>query len=249
MTRHSRRDFLLGGAGATLAACGAGTSEPQAQPPPPNILLFFPDQHRWDWTGWDPNVPVLTPNLDKVAARGVRFNNAVVASPLCAPSRACLAAGREYDRCGVPDNGSEYPIDQTTYYTLLRNAGYHTLGCGKFDLHKPTEIWGLDGKRLIDEWGFVDGIDNAGKWDAIRSGSVEPQDPYMEHLRATGRLKTHVDDFEKRREVGSFLATFPTPLADESYCDNWIANNGAESAARGARREAVAPSGQLRRSS
>ena len=101
----------------------------------PNILFLFPDQHRFDWLG-SAGIPVPTPNLDALAGRGVRFTHAITPSPLCAPARACLAAGREYGSCGVADNAVDYPIDQTTFYTLLRDSGYHVIGCGKFDLAK-----------------------------------------------------------------------------------------------------------------
>ena len=226
----TRRDFLKGGSSAAvLAAAGCPSYTPtEIATKPPNFLFLFPDQHRFDWISAYPNIPVRTPNLEKLAARGVRFTNAVCASPLCAPSRACLAAGKEYDHCGVRGNFDNYPLEQTTYYTLLRDAGYHVTGCGKLDLHKATEFWGLDGKRLLPEWGFSDGVDNAGKWDALRSGSETPKDPYMGHLHQVNLAKTHVDDFTRRREVGTFLATFPTPLPDASYCDNWIAQNGLD---------------------
>ena len=105
----------------------------------PNILFFLPDQHRFDWLGTMQHVPVPTPNLDSLGARGVRFSRAVCPSPVCAPSRACLASGKQYDRNGgVWGNGNNYPVRQTTYYTLLRDAGYRVLGCGKFDLDKAS---------------------------------------------------------------------------------------------------------------
>ena len=223
MGETNRRDFLRAGAGAAVALAGCGG---EAERQPPNLLLLFPDQHRHDWVGATPEIPVRTPNLDRLADRGTTFTNAVCASPLCAPSRACLASGREYDNASVDDNGTNYPLDQTTYYSLLREAGYHVMGCGKFDLHKPEPTWGIEGQYLLPEWGFSAGIDSAGKWDAIRWGVEKPTDPYMHHLHTTGRVETHANDFAKRREVGTFLATFPTPLPDESYCDNWIANNG-----------------------
>ena len=112
------------------------------------------------------------------------------------------------------------------FYSLLRKSGYHVAGCGKFDLHKATLDWGLDGKRLLEEWGFSDGIDNEGKWDAITSGSKEPKGPYMNYLHQEGLAEVHVQDFMKRREVGGVVATFPTPLPEEAYCDNWVAMNG-----------------------
>ena len=163
----------------------------------PNILLLFPDQHRFDWLGVNPDIPVRTPNLDRLAGEGVRFTNAVCPSPLCAPSRACLASGKEYDRCRVASNQVDYPLDQATFYTRLRESGYHVAGCGKFDLHKATLNWGLDGKRVLDEWGFSDGIDNEGKWDGIRSGAQEPKGPYLAYLHREGLAEAHVQDFMK----------------------------------------------------
>ncbi len=222
MSNVSRREFLTSGA---LAAAGCGGTGSVATGPP-NILLVVPDQLRYDWTGLNPGIPVRTPNLNDLAARGVQFENCYCASPLCAPSRACLAAGVEYHRCGVPDNSLNYPLDQATYYSLLRDAGYHVMGCGKFDLHKPEPSWGVEGQHLLAEWGLSAGIDSAGKWDAIRWGMTEPCDPYTAHLHSTGRVETHRDDFGRRREVGTFAATFPTPLPEESYCDNWIAAQG-----------------------
>ena len=220
----TRRDFLSGSAATLAAACA--TSEESASKPPPNILLVVPDQLRYDWTGLNPEIPVRTPHLNALAARGMNFENCCCASPLCAPSRACLAGGVEYDRCGVPDNSRNYPLEQTTYYSLLHLAGYHVMGCGKFDLHKPEPSWGVDGQHLLSEWGFSAGIDSAGKWDAIRWGMDQPCDPYTAHLHASGRAETHAKDFGRRREIGTFAATFPTPLPEESYCDNWIAAHG-----------------------
>lgn len=193
----------------------------------PNILLVFPDQHRFDWVPWNPKIPVKMPNLERIASRGVRFNRAFTPSPLCAPARACLASGREYERCGVRNNGQDYPISQTTFYKLLRDNGYWVMGCGKFDLHKASPIWGIDGKNLLKEWGFSDGIDNAGKQDAVASGRDKPRDPYMAFLERRGLRMTHIEDYRKRSHAGK-AATFPTPLPDDAYCDNWVGHNALE---------------------
>jgi arylsulfatase len=178
----------------------------------PNILLFFPDQHRYDWTSMNPVMPDITPNLKQLASEGAHFSLAFCPSPLCAPSRACLTLGKEYAGCGVGGNGGSLSLEATTFYKLLRDsAGYHVLGCGKFDLDKPGESWGLDGKHkregkpsLLEMWGFSDGIDNAGKGDGRGTKQPEPYNAY------------------RRSEKGSAA----TP--DEKYCDNWIARNGLE---------------------
>ena len=192
--------------------------------PQPNILFLFPDQHRFDWIGSNPDIPVRTPVLDRLEAGGTRFTHAVTPSPLCAPARACLASGKEYVRCGVSGNEVDYPLDQPTFYQTLRDGGYHVMGCGKFDLHKPTHDWGLDGKRQIDEWGFSDGIDNEGKMDGTNSGKDAPKGPYLQFLEERGLREAHVADFNSRNNA----STFPTPLPDAAYCDNWIGNNGIE---------------------
>ena len=214
----TRREFL------TLAA-GAGDSLGSATPPRPNILFLFPDQLRHDFVQPSAEIPVATPNLKTLAAGGVRFTRAVTPAPLCAPARACLASGLEYDRCRVRSNRENYPLDQPTFYRLLRHAGYHVMGCGKFDLHKPELDWGLDGKRLLREWGFSDGIDNEGKHDGTRAYKLagRPRGPFLAYLEKHRLARVHVEDYERRKGHG---ATFPTPLPDDAYGDNWIARNG-----------------------
>ena len=191
--------------------------------PRPNLLFFLADQHRYDWLGSNAALPLRTPHLDALANRGTSFRNALCPSPFCAPSRACLASGRDYAHCGVPDNDNDYPLEQPTYYTALREAGYVVAGVGKFDLHKKTPYWGLDGSYLLREWGFSTGIDNEGKWDAITSGSSTPQGPYMAYLHKRELAEIHVRDFAKRH---SYKDTHPTPLPEDAYCDNWLAENG-----------------------
>lgn len=173
-------------------------------------------------------MPVRTPNITALANRGVLFERAWCASPLCAPSRACLAAGMEYDRCDVRDNSNNYPVDKPTFYQAMRTANYHVTGCGKFDLHKASADWGLDGKHLLPEWGFSDGIDNAGKFDAVRSGAETPADPYMGYLHAKGLAEMHVADFNDRRGRAGYRNVDPTPLPNHAYCDNWIGQNGID---------------------
>ncbi|MDX1980246.1 MAG: sulfatase-like hydrolase/transferase [Bryobacteraceae bacterium] len=216
---YDRRDFLKASAGAA----GSLAAAPVRQP---NILFLFPDQLRHDFVEPSAAIPVRTPNVKRLAAEGVRFTAAVTPAPLCAPARACLASGLEYDRCRVPANAQNYPLDQPTFYQLLRSGGYHVLGCGKFDLHKPELDWGLDGKRMIRDWGFSDGIDNEGKHDgtrAYRRAGNKPKGPFLAYLEKLGLADVHVEDYEKRKGHG---ATFPTPLTDEAYGDNWIARNG-----------------------
>ena len=249
----TRREFLAGaGSLAGLTGC-------QSIPGPrvasrPNFLFFFPDQHRFDWVQWNEEVPVPTPNLAALRDRGVSFGNAIVDSPVCGPSRACLASGSVYSRCGVTSNRDNFPTDRRSYYKALRDSGYHVMGCGKLDLHKGDYSWGLDGRGSMDAWGFSDMIDNGGKGGgaaAYRMDPVGAKDPYYacldslepplgaawaEDLRRLGEVKWNQFYWQETGETLRGLLererwwgeTDPVSLPDEAYCDNWIARNGLE---------------------
>lgn len=197
----------------------------------PNILFLFPDQWRPDWLGVMDGLPLRTPNLDKLAAEGVRFTNAICNSPLCAPSRAAVASGKYYDRCGVINNEQPYPLDQPTFYQSLRDTGYHVLGCGKFDLDKPNKVWNKDGSRLVKEWGFTAGIDNEGKMDG--SGSYlrhekDAQGPYLQFLHDRGKAEAYCHEHKGPDRQKKWKDAYTTCLDEEEYCDNWLSENGLE---------------------
>jgi arylsulfatase A-like enzyme len=208
----------------------------------PNVLFVLTDQQRPDFVGMHPDVPVRTPTLDRLAERGAWFENAVCPSPLCAPVRACLASGMAYDRCPVPTNDTDYPLAAPTLYRRLRDeAGYHVMGCGKFDLMKQSRAWGPDGTAYLDALGFSAGVNNAGKMAATKPGrgildrdpehEDFPDDPYMAYLHEEGLAATHIEDVDRRDSAATepgVYGTFPTPLPEDAYCDNWIADNGIE---------------------
>lgn len=202
----------------------------------PNILVLFPDQHRSDWVGYRGARGVRTPVIDRLAARGTAFERTWCASPLCAPSRACLTAGRRYDAQPVRSNSDDYPLDGPSVYRALRSAGYWVAACGKTDLRMPSRSWGSsgwhereDGSSALDELGFSAGVDSAGKYLAIVASLEGTPEPYTTFLEARGLLQTHLDDYAHRpfpaptsRDPRSYLNTDPTPLPDDAYCDNWI---------------------------
>lgn len=99
-----------------------------------NIILLQTDQHRWDALGCVRSV-IKTPNLDALAARGVRFSQAVCNNPMCVPSRYSMMTGLYASQCGVRHNtqmccrDEDMPIE--TLAERLRHAGYETAGFGK----------------------------------------------------------------------------------------------------------------------
>ena len=111
----------------------------------PNILFFFPDQHRGDWLGALNTLGVSTPHIDALIGNGLHFTHALTPSPLCSPARACLASGRRYDHQTVKDNRDDFKISDWNIYRAMRDADYTVIGCGKFDLLKGSMDWGEDG--------------------------------------------------------------------------------------------------------
>jgi len=100
----------------------------------PNIIVYLSDQQRWDTMGCYGQKLDVTPNLDRLAAGGVLFNNAFTCQPLCAPARAALQTGLYASQTGVYRNNIALRPDADTVAKRLRAAGYDTAYVGKWHL-------------------------------------------------------------------------------------------------------------------
>jgi arylsulfatase A-like enzyme len=146
----------------TLAAHAAGDSKPSR----PNILVILADDVGYGDIGIHGGREVPTPNLDNLAARGIRCTSGYVSAPYCSPSRAGLLTGRYQTRFGHefnphvgPEGKLGLPLDQRTIADLLGAAGYATGIVGKWHLgfdkaHHP-QARGFD-----DFFGFLVGAHN-----------------------------------------------------------------------------------------
>lgn len=185
---------------------------------PPNILLVFPDQWRGDWVGAISDLPLCTPNVDALLARGTGFARAWTPSPLCAPARSCLATGQAYGRAPVMDNFTATPLDRPTLYGKLREAGYQVASIGKSDLLKSGLGWGGDGRHMLDGedrmamLGFSHGADSAGKHDSVKAADRGLAEPYTAALRKAGMLELYVADMKKRSAVPDAIRTLAQSL-------------------------------------
>ena len=115
----------------------------------PNIVFLMTDDQRWDTLGCYGRTDVITPNIDRLAAQGVAFDNAYYEVAICMPSRATMFTGRYFSDHRV---GFSYPFNRTlpkeefakSYPAELKKAGYRTGFVGKFgirleDLNKTCE--------------------------------------------------------------------------------------------------------------
>jgi arylsulfatase A-like enzyme len=132
----------------TLAVLFAATPLLAADPPakPPNVLFIAVDDLR-DWVGHlGHNPQTKTPNIDRLAARGVAFTRAYCAAPVCNPSRAALMSGMRPSTTGVYENNNDWrtviPEDKVLT-TPFRNAGYRVMGAGKIyhEAYKRRSDW------------------------------------------------------------------------------------------------------------
>jgi len=104
----------------------------------PSFVLFITDQHRVDWLGCNGHPVLKTPNIDRIAKRGVTFDRFYVASPVCMPNRSSLMTGRMPSVHGVRANGTPLSRNAVTFVDLLKDAGYRTALVGKSHLQTFT---------------------------------------------------------------------------------------------------------------
>lgn len=125
----------------------------------PNVLLIYADDLGYGELGCYGGKEVPTPNIDSIAAHGIRFTSGYVSAPLCSPSRAGLMTGRYQTRFGHENNTMTaergLPLAETTLASRMRTLGYATGMVGKW--HLGAEANYLPMKRGFDDYFGVTG--------------------------------------------------------------------------------------------
>ncbi len=155
-----RRDFLK-----TMALGGSALLLPErktnAELQNPNVLMISVDDMN-DWVGClGGRADIKTPNIDRLAERGVLFTNAHCPAPLCNPCRTAIMTGLRPGTTGIYNNNGVWAKDMPDWITLPRhfkNNGYHVAGGGKIYHHTPK------GFNPKDQWHeYFDLIQDLGK--------------------------------------------------------------------------------------
>ncbi len=118
----------------------------QDKPQRPNILFIMTDDHAVQAVSAYGSRINQTPNLDRIASEGMRFNRSFCTNSICAPSRAVLLTGKYSHLNGQIDNEVTFDGSQETFPKLLRAAGYQTAMIGKWHLKSdPTgfDYWNI----------------------------------------------------------------------------------------------------------
>jgi choline-sulfatase/uncharacterized sulfatase len=114
----------------------------------PNVLYIMSDQHNAKLTGYAGHPTVQTPNLDRLAAEGVRFDNAIAQNPICTPSRTSFHSGQYCHNHGYYGLNGRNPNGLPSVFGHFRKHGYRTAAVGK--IHCP-EYWIEDDTELFRE--------------------------------------------------------------------------------------------------
>ncbi len=136
----------------------------------PNVLFIFSDDHAYQAISAYGSNRNKTPNLDRIASEGMRFDRAFVTNSICAPSRAVVLTGKHSHLNGQLTNGETFDGSQQTFPKLLRKAGYQTAIFGKWHLKS-------------DPTGF-------GSWEVLRG-----QGPYYNPLFLTDKGNAQITGY------------------------------------------------------
>lgn len=186
----------------------------------PNIVLIISDDHAYQAIGAYGGKNARTPNIDRLAREGVKFNRAYVTNSICGPSRAVILTGKHSHRNGFKDNEhSRFDGSQNTFIKELGKAGYNTAWIGKWHLETRPQgfsYWQIlpgqgayynpdflmmDGSRKQFD-GYVSNVieDEAEKW-------LNARDTSQPFCLVIGHKATHRTWIPDTTDMGAFENT------------------------------------------
>lgn len=179
--------FMLNGLATSLAA------QTDSQP---NIIFIMSDDHAFQAISAYDSSLIQTPNIDRIADEGIRFDRCFVTNSICAPSRAVILTGKYSHLNGLRDNRDRFDGNQMTFPKLLQQAGYQTAIMGKWHLKSaPTGF---------DEWKVL-----IGQGDYYNPTFIEMGDT-VQHIGYTTDIITDfaIETLENRDKAKPFFLMY-----------------------------------------
>lgn len=141
----------------------------ESQASDPNIIFIIADDVGWNDLGCYGNEVVHTPNIDALAAKGLRFDNAFLTASSCSPSRCSMITGRYPHNTGAAELHSPLPIEQIPFPLQLKEHGYHTVQAGK-------SHFGPNALRAFDKAHEMEGANHSGAGRWVQCLKERPRD-------------------------------------------------------------------------
>jgi len=122
----------------------------------PNILFIFSDDHAFQAVSAYDSSRIKTPNIDRIAKAGMRFDRCYVTNSICGPMRAVIQTGLYSHKNGFVENGNRFNGDQWTFPKAVQKAGYQTAVIGKWHLGKHQTPQGYNYSEVLQGRGPYD---------------------------------------------------------------------------------------------
>ncbi|MEC5143842.1 sulfatase [Chitinophaga sp. 212800010-3] len=201
-----------------------------AQQKKPNIIFIFSDDHAWQAISAYGSKLVKTPNIDRIAAQGTIFKNALVTNSICGPSRATLLTGKYSHMNGYTLNEKRFNTDQLLFPAILQQNGYQTAWIGKWHLGNLPK--GFDYWRILNSQGQYFNPDIIGPGDTTRMQGyvtdlitgmsinwLNHRDTSKPFFLVVGEKATHREWLPDIQDLGAYDdQTFPLP---STFKDNY----------------------------
>lgn len=179
----------------------------------PNIIIIMADDLGYADVGFNGSTEITTPELDKLAANGMKFTSGYVAHPFCGPSRAALMTGRYPHTIGsqfnLPASSEAYgssgiTISETFISKMLQNAGYYTGAIGKWHLGDVPK-YHPNNRGFQEFYGFLGG-----------GHDYFPEDYTVKFAKQKASGQKFIFDYVKPLEHNKNVVSNPTEyLTDE----------------------------------
>jgi len=193
-------------------------------PDRPNIVIIMPDQLRADSMSCAGHPIVQTPNIDRIAAEGMRFANAYTTCPICMPARSSVLSGVYCHNHGQWTNIGRMHPSTDTYPHHAKAAGYHTAHIGKSHLYPHKQDQHLDAdKPFMHRLGWDDVLETTGPWATVTTDSI-----MTDRWKQLGCLDTFRNDYKRRREAGGTKALWRSPMPEGEHLDAFIGKTAVE---------------------
>ena len=171
-----------------LAAAGLSACSDAVEQERPNIIFIMTDDHTTQAMSCYGGNLIETPNMDRIADEGMRFDNCYATNALSGPSRACILTGKFSHKNGFTDNASTFDGSQLTFPKVMRENGYATGVVGKWHLiSKP---------QGFDHWSILLGQNEQGNYYKpvfYENGTVVNEDGYVTDV-ITDKAIEFIDD-------------------------------------------------------